>query len=60
MVVIDGCPTACGRKVLEKYQVEPFAYVVVTDLGIEKNHNFENVEAETEAVIGQVVQKLSA
>ena len=34
VVVIDGCPMACGKKVLEKYEVEPFRYFVVTELGI--------------------------
>jgi uncharacterized metal-binding protein len=59
MVLIDGCPVGCGRKVFEKYNIKPFAYFIVTELGIEKNHNFQNVAAESEAVIGQVAQELS-
>ena len=28
VIVVDGCPMGCGKKVLEKYDVEPFRYFV--------------------------------
>ncbi|MBN2372651.1 putative zinc-binding protein [bacterium] len=36
IVAIDGCPLKCLKKVLEKVQLEPSDYILVTDLGIEK------------------------
>jgi len=37
VVTIDGCSLGCGKAILEKADVPLKAYVVVTDLGIEKN-----------------------
>jgi len=37
MVTIDGCSLGCGKAILEKADVPLKAYVVITDLGIEKN-----------------------
>jgi len=34
-LVIDGCPTACGRKVFERLAL-PYTSVVLTELGVEK------------------------
>ena len=36
---IDGCPVACARKTLEHAGVPVERSVVVTDLGIAKNHD---------------------
>ncbi len=41
MVVIDGCSVGCARASLEKAQVPMKAYLVLTDLGIEKNKDFD-------------------
>jgi uncharacterized metal-binding protein len=35
-LVIDGCPMDCAKKVFEKAGVANYAYVKVTELGIEK------------------------
>lgn len=40
IVVIDGCPVACAKKTLEHAGFSVDEYVQVTELGIEKNHNF--------------------
>ncbi|MGQ9484221.1 MAG: putative zinc-binding protein [Desulfosoma sp.] len=40
MVAIDGCQIGCVKAILEHAQVPLKAYVVLTDLGIEKNKNF--------------------
>lgn len=39
MVVIDGCPIGCARKLLEHCDVPPDRYIIVSDLGIEKVMN---------------------
>ncbi len=46
MVVIDGCQIGCAKAILEHAQVPLKNYVVLTDLGIEKNKNF-HLERET-------------
>jgi len=36
VLVIDGCPTDCAKKCLEKYGIADFAWIRVTDMGMEK------------------------
>ncbi len=40
LVAIDGCPVGCGKKTLEHAGFNIDEYVQVTELGIEKNHEF--------------------
>lgn len=55
LVLVDGCPMQCGKKVLEKIQVEPFRYFVVTELGIKKEDTVGNLDAGVQAVVDQVM-----
>ena len=41
LVAIDGCDVGCARAILEHTKVPLKNYVVITELGIEKNKNFE-------------------
>ena len=41
LVVIDGCPVQCGKKILEHAGLKADLPIVVTDLGIEKTHNLK-------------------
>lgn len=41
MVVIDGCPTCCSKAILEHAEVPIKSYLILTDLGIEKNKDFD-------------------
>jgi len=41
MVVIDGCATCCSKATLEHAEVPIKSYLILTDLGIEKNKKFE-------------------
>ncbi|NLJ26403.1 putative zinc-binding protein [Desulforhabdus amnigena] len=41
MVVIDGCSLACVKACLENAQVPMKTYLVLTDLGIEKNKDLD-------------------
>jgi uncharacterized metal-binding protein len=36
IVVLDGCPVGCAKKIMENAQVSGWKYIVLTDLGIEK------------------------
>ncbi len=55
VIMIDGCPMQCGKKVLEKYQVEPFRYFVVTELGIKKEDTVGDLHDGVQAVVDQVM-----
>lgn len=48
LVVIDGCEVACAKKVLEEAEVPVRGYLVITEMGIEKNKdlNLNGVEVE--------------
>jgi uncharacterized metal-binding protein len=63
MIVIDGCEVACGKAVLQSAGVPLKNHLVVTDLGIEKNKDFnlknEDVETVKEAVKVSFVNPLS-
>jgi len=54
MVAIDGCPIGCAKAVLEQAEVPLKAYLVLTDLGIEKQKVFklkpEDIQQVKEAV----------
>ena len=50
MVVIDGCEIACAKGVLEQAEVLVRNYLVITELGIEKNKNFDLVRAEVNQI----------
>jgi uncharacterized metal-binding protein len=55
LVLVDGCPMQCGKKVLEKYQVEPYRYFVVTEMGIKKEDTVGDIGAGTRTVVDQVL-----
>ena len=45
MVAIDGCEVGCAKAILDHAEIAKKNYVVLTDLGIEKNKDF-NLKAE--------------
>jgi uncharacterized metal-binding protein len=45
ILVIDGCPTDCARKTVERAGISKYAYVRVTDLGLEKGKTPVNDDA---------------
>ena len=50
LVVIDGCELACARKLLEHAQVPLRRYLVITEMGITKNKDFNLKRAEIDQV----------
>lgn len=50
MVAIDGCPIGCAKAILEKGDVPLKSYLVVTELGIEKDHDFNLKKEEINKV----------
>ncbi|NLI83057.1 MAG: zinc-binding protein [Deltaproteobacteria bacterium] len=50
MVVIDGCSVGCAKACLEQAQVPLRNYLVLTDLEIEKNKDFDLKRDEIDRV----------
>jgi len=54
MVAIDGCSLGCAKAILEHTEIPNKNYLVLTDLGIEKNKDFklkrEDIEKVKEAI----------
>lgn len=60
VIVVDGCPIGCGKAVFDHLELPLKHYLVVTDLGIEKNHDFELKRAEIDRVKAAVRSAFSA
>lgn len=57
MVAIDGCSVGCAKAILKNAQVPHPNYLVLTDLGIEKNKNF-NLDAADVKKVKDAVKNL--
>jgi len=55
IAAIDGCSVGCAKAILKNAGVTNYNYVVLTDLGIEKNKNF-SLKAEDIRQVKQAVQ----
>jgi len=51
LVVIEGCPVGCAKKALENIGVTPTRYVLLTELGMEKNKNLDLDEAQVSGLM---------
>jgi uncharacterized metal-binding protein len=40
IAAIDGCEVGCAKAILKNADIQNYTYVVLTNLGIEKNKNF--------------------
>lgn len=36
ILVIDGCPTACGKRALDRHNFSEYNHVIITDMGYKK------------------------
>jgi uncharacterized metal-binding protein len=59
-LVIDGCPMDCAKKVFEKAGVTNYAYVKVTDLGIEKVKGVRCAQEQVDKVVAKCREVLAA
>lgn len=59
MVVIDGCSLGCAKASLENAQVPMKSYIVLTDLGIEKNKDL-NLKPEEVLRVKEAVKEALA
>ena len=50
LLVIDGCQVGCAKAIMDNAKIPMKNYIILTDLGIEKNKNFELKQEDIEAV----------
>lgn len=60
VLVLDGCSVACAKKCVDEAGIKDYDYLVVTDLGIEKKHEFNLSEADIENTVSECRLKLRA
>jgi uncharacterized metal-binding protein len=54
-IIIDGCPTGCGRRILDSNLIPIDRYVIVTDLGIKKTHDFNVDDCDVDIIVKEVL-----
>jgi len=60
VLVIDGCPVACAKLTMDEAGLNGYDYVVVTDLGIEKNHDFALDPTDIDKTLEACCKKLNS
>ncbi|MCJ7742318.1 MAG: putative zinc-binding protein, partial [Methanoregula sp.] len=53
-IVIDGCPVACAKKIMDDKGLSIDRYVLITDLGITKTPGPAYAESDVQTVINAV------
>ena len=56
LLVIDGCQVGCAKAIMDNAKIPMKNYVVLTDLGIEKDKNFD-LKQEDIAAVKDAAQK---
>jgi uncharacterized metal-binding protein len=59
IAAIDGCSVGCAKAILKNADIPNHNYIVLTDLGIEKNKNF-NLSAEDVRTVKEAVRNACA
>lgn len=49
-IVIDGCPVGCAKRIMDAHQVPVDRYLIVTELGIRKTHEFDVEDGEVQII----------
>lgn len=50
MVVVDGCEIGCGKAIFDKAGIDLRGYLVLTEIGIVKNKDFNLNQADVDKV----------
>ncbi|MCE5326029.1 MAG: putative zinc-binding protein [Planctomycetaceae bacterium] len=58
-LVIDGCPVDCATKVFDKAGIDNYAYLRVTDLGIEKTKGVRCTKEQVAAIVAKAREVLA-
>ena len=54
MIAIDGCDVGCAKAILERVEVPLKDYIVLTNLGIEKNKDFDLKHLDVQKVKDEI------
>ena len=54
VVAIDGCQVACAKEALDHIGIPISQHIIITELGVEKNHLFDWTDEQIEKVIDAV------
>ncbi|BAF58830.1 hypothetical protein PTH_0649 [Pelotomaculum thermopropionicum SI] len=58
LVVIDGCPVSCVKKIFEHAELPVDVHIVVTGLGIKKEGSFQLHEEDIAKVCNEIKRQL--
>jgi uncharacterized metal-binding protein len=53
-IVIDGCPTGCARRIMDSNLIPIDRYVIVTELGMKKTHDFDVDDCDVGIIVKEV------
>lgn len=58
LVVLDGCPAACAKLIVDGIGVKDYKYFVISELGVDKAKRFDRVQEETDLVWQDILDKI--
>ena len=59
MVAIDGCDIGCAKAILEHAEVPVKSYILLTDLGIDKNKDFDLKKEDVQRVKTAIKERVT-
>jgi uncharacterized metal-binding protein len=59
ILVLDGCPTACGQKTAQHAGLTVTDWICVTQNGIKKNHNFDMQAEDINLIVNKAKELLN-
>ena len=58
IILVDGCPVGCGKKILENNSAQPEWYFVVTELGVQKGNIDTKFEDDSKLVLENIMANI--
>lgn len=58
IIVLDGCPLACSRACLSRYEIIPDLHIDLSKLGVAKRDHEDFNQAEADEIIDQLLLKI--
>ena len=58
IIAIDGCPVNCAKETLEHAGIAVDKHIVVTELGVKKNHDLDITSSQAKDVMEKVLEIL--
>jgi len=58
IIVLDGCPLACSRACLSRYEIIPDLHIDLSKLGVAKKDHEDFNQAEADEILNQLLLKI--